>query len=222
MTGDKIRVLIADDHAVVRDGIRRILDDEAEVEVVGEARDGREAVQKAQDLRPDVVIMDISMPDMNGLVATRQIKAKAQDIRVLGLTVHETPDYFFSMLEAGGSGYLLKKDATSGELVSAVRTVYRDGVYLHPAVTKWLIQDRLSKGSTGQERKSMEGLTPREWEVLRMVAEGHSNQEIAEMLHLSPATVQTHRANILQKLGLHSRAELVKYALSRGLIRLEQ
>ncbi|MBI2165339.1 MAG: response regulator transcription factor [Chloroflexi bacterium] len=217
----KIRVLIADDHAVVRDGIRRILKDEAEVEVAGEARDGREAVAKALELDPDVVIMDISMPDMNGLEAARQIRARSETIRVLGLTVHESPDYFFSMLEAGAAGYLLKKDATSVELMTAIRSVHQEGVYLHPTVSKWLIQDRLSRGSLSSGKRVIEELTVRENEVLRLVAEGRSNQEIADILHLSPATVQTHRANIMQKLGLHSRVDLVKYALSRGLIHLE-
>ena len=219
--GDKLKVLIVDDHALVRDGIRRILEDEPEVEVVGEARDGHGAIRQAAELHPDVVVMDISMPDMNGLVATREIKARNEGIRVLGLTVHESPDYFFAMLEAGAAGYLLKKDATSAELVAAIRAVYEDGVYLHSTMAKWLIQDRLSRGASSADRKVIEGLTARENEVLKLVAEGLSNQEIAGLLHLSPATVQTHRANIMQKLGLHSRVDLVKYALSRGLIRLE-
>ncbi|MBI4200237.1 MAG: response regulator transcription factor [Chloroflexi bacterium] len=219
--GDRIRVLIADDHAVVREGIRRILGDEPEVEVVGEAQNGRETVEKSMELRPDVVIMDISMPDMNGLVATKQIKAGNESTRVLGLTVHESPDYFFAMLEAGAEGYLLKKEATSGELMTAIRSVYTSGVYLHPTVSKWLIRDRLSRSTSGPDKRVVEDLTTRENEILKLVAEGYSNQEIGNMLHLSPATVQTHRANIMQKLGLHSRVALVKYALSRGLIRLD-
>lgn len=218
----RIRVLIADDHAVVCEGIRRILEDDPEVEVVGEARSGREAISKALELRPDVIIMDISMPDINGLVATREIKAKNEAIRILGLTVHESPYYFFSMLEAGAAGYLLKKDATSAELVNAIRSVHQEGVYLHPTMAKWLIQDRLGRGAPETRKKLIEGLTAREEEILRLVAEGHSNQAIGAMLHLSPATVQTHRANIMQKLGLHSRVDLVKYALSRGLIHLEE
>ncbi|MBI2911134.1 MAG: response regulator transcription factor [Chloroflexi bacterium] len=219
---NRIKVLIADDHAVVRDGIRRILEDEPDVEVVGEARDGHEAIDKALDLRPDVVIMDVAMPDVNGLVATRQITTKNAAIRVLGLTVYESPDYFFSMLEAGASGHLLKKDATSAELMAAIHAVHQDGVYLHPTVSKWLIRDRLSRDAPGQKRKLVEELTAREEEILKLVAEGHSNQAIAELLYLSPATVQTHRANIMQKLGLHSRVDLVKYALARGLIHLAE
>ncbi len=217
---NRIRVLIVDDHAVIRDGIRRILGDEEGVEVVGEGQNGREAVDLALRLAPDVVVMDISMSDMNGLEATRQIKSENEEVRILGLTVHETPDYFFYMMEAGAEGYLLKKDATSSELMRAIRSVHHDGVYLHPDVAKWLMRDRLGQWSSSG-RRVVEQLTAREEEILRLVAEGRSNREIGEMLHLSPATVQTHRANVMHKLGLHSRAELVKYALSRGVIQLE-
>ncbi len=216
---DKLRVLVADDHAVVRDGIRSILQDEEDVEVVGEAKDGEEAIARARKLEPDVVIMDISMPGMNGVEATRKIRTENERVQVLGLTVHESKEYFFSMLEAGAAGYVLKKDATSEELVLALRSIQRDGVYLHPQVAKWLIQDRLSRGKSGQGAGSVEGLTPRESEVFALVADGHSNQAIAKMLYVSPATVQTHRSHIMQKLDLHSRADLVRYAISRGFIR---
>ena len=219
---EKLRVLVADDHAVVRDGIRSILQDEQNVEVVGEAGDGQVAIDKARELEPDVVIMDISMPGINGLEATRRIRAQNPSVQVLGLTVHESSEYFFSMLEAGAAGYLLKKDATSEELALALRSVHRDGVYLHPNIAKWLIQDRLSRGKVGQGTKTVEGLTPRETQILTLVADGHSNSAIADLLHVSPATVQTHRSHVLQKLDLHSRADLVKYALSRGLIRLDE
>lgn len=219
---NKIRVLVADDHAVVREGIRRILQDEPEVEVVGDARDGQETIDLALQLVPDVVIMDISMPGINGLEATRHIRARNDSIQILGLTVHESHEYFFSMLQAGAAGYLLKKDATSAELMNALRSVRESGAYLHPTVAKWLIQDRLGKGQRGWEGTEESGLTPREAEVLKVVAEGYTNQEIGEMLHLSPATVQTHRTNIMQKLNLHSRVDLVKYALSRGLIHLDK
>lgn len=218
----KIRVIIADDHAVVRDGIRRILDDESDIEVVGEATDGEEAVRKALQERPDVVIMDISMPGASGLEATRRIRATDASIQVLGLTVHESPDYFFSMLEAGAAGYLLKKDATSAELTEAIRSVHHASVYMHPTVAKWLIKDRLGDLKRAQGGGTITGLTAREEEILRLVADGLLNKEIAERLHLSPATVQTHRANLMQKLDLHSRADLVKYALRRGLIQLER
>lgn len=225
MVANRIRVLVADDHAVVRDGIRSILKEEPDVEVIGEAEDGEAAVLQALTLTPDVVIMDISMPVINGLVATRRITSQNSQVRVLGLTVHESNDYFFSMLEAGASGYLLKKDATSEELMVAIRAVHAEGVYLHPVVAKWLINDRLSRtprSQSGESAAPMVNLTAREQEILRLLAEGHSNQRIGLMLHLSPATVQTHRANIMQKLDLHSRVDLVKYALSRGLIHLEQ
>ncbi|MEE8472430.1 MAG: response regulator transcription factor [Dehalococcoidia bacterium] len=219
---NRIRVLIADDHAVVRDGIRRILLDEPDVEVVGEASDGRETVELALKLVPDVVIMDVSMPNLNGLEATRQIRARNDAIQVLGLTVHESQEYFFSMLEAGASGYLLKKDATSAELVSALRGIRDNGAYVHPTIAKWLIKDRLERAEQGWEGAAGIGLSPREGEVLKLVAEGYTNREIGEMLHLSPATVQTHRANIMQKLNLHSRVDIVKYALGRGLIHLDK
>ncbi len=219
---NRIRVLIADDHAVVRDGIRRILLDEPDVEVGGEASDGRETVDLALELVPDVVIMDVSMPNLNGLEATRQIRARNDAIQVLGLTVHESQEYFFSMLEAGASGYLLKKDATSAELVSALRGIRDNGAYVHPTIAKWLIQDRLARAEQGWEGAAGIGLSPREGEVLKLVAEGYTNREIGEMLHLSPATVQTHRANIMQKLNLHSRVDIVKYALGRGLIHLDK
>jgi len=219
---EAIRVLIADDHAVVRDGIRRILEDQTDTEVVGEARDGKEAVERVLELHPDVVVMDINMPEMNGLDATRKITEKAPSVRVLGLTVHENPLYFFHMLDAGAAGYLLKKDATSTELTTAIRSVHKEGVYLHPTVNKWLIQDRLGRGPLGSGEGLIEELTGREEQVLTMLAEGHSNQEIGELLHLSPATIQTHRSNIMRKLNLHSRVDLVKYALRHGIIQLEE
>ncbi|MBI4339788.1 MAG: response regulator transcription factor, partial [Chloroflexi bacterium] len=208
----KIRVLIADDHALVREGIRRMLADETDVEVVGEASDGQEAVDLALRSAPDLVIMDLSMPGVSGLEATKRIRAANESINVLGLTIHEIPEYFFSMLEAGAAGYLLKKDATSAELMNAIHAIQDSGAYLHPTVAKWLMQDRLAKGSHLLPGPGGEALSPREAEVLKLVAEGHTNQEIAAKLHLSPATVQTHRTNIMQKLDLHSRADLVKYA----------
>src|SRR3972149_1700208 len=215
----RIRVLIADDHPLLRDGVRRILQDEEDIEVVGEASDGEETVARALELSPDVVLMDISMPGIGGLEATRQVRARNPSVQVLGLTVHENSAYFFSMLEAGAAGYLLKKDATSAELLEAVRAVHREGVYLHPTVARWLIRDRMSRGG-GERESPLPSLTPRETEVLKLLAEGCSTREIAHQLHLSPTTVQTHRTNIMQKLNLHSRVELVKYALSRGLISL--
>jgi two-component system response regulator NreC len=222
MSKSKIRVLIADDHALVREGIRRILEDEEDVEVVGEASDGREAVDRALEIEPDVVIMDLSMPGVNGLEATRQIRARSESVNILGLTVHEMPEYFFSMLEAGAAGYLLKKDATSAELMNALRAIRQNGAYLHPTVARWLMRDRLGKGLDGLQGLAGKPLSPREVEVLKLVAEGYTNQEIGVMLHLSPATIQTHRTNLMQKLNLHSRADLVKYALAKGLIHLGQ
>lgn len=220
-TASKIRVLIADDHALVRDGVRRILEDQDDIEVIGEARDGQEAIAKALAAGPDVVIMDITMPGTTGIDATRAIRSSNEHVQVLGLTVHESPEYFFSMLQAGAAGYLLKKDATSAELTDAIRAVHRDGVYMHPTVAKWLMKDRMGDLQRERAPNVDTGLTGREEEILKLVADGLFNKDIADRLHLSPATVQTHRANIMQKLNLHSRADLVKYALRRGLIQLD-
>jgi len=213
----RIRVLIADDHALLRDGIRRCLEEEADFQVVGESRDGEETVAKATELAPDVIIMDVNMPRLNGLEATRRIRAKQPSVQVLGLTAHESPEYFFSLLDAGAAGYLLKKDATVTEVADAIRAVYNDGIYLSPTVAKWLIKRRLSESHRSPRFGRTFQLTLREQEVLGLLVEGHSNQRIGVLLSISPATVQTHRHNLLEKLDLHSRADLVKYALTSGL-----
>lgn len=216
----KIRVLVADDHAIVREGVQMLLEAHPDIEVIGEAVDGQEALDKAAQLRPDVVIMDIGMPGMDGLQATRRIKELSPDVHVLALTMHESNDYFFHVLSAGASGYVLK-GATSADLISAVRAVHRGDVFLHPSVTKRLVTDYLRRVSDGEERASYDGLTNREREVLTLVAEGYTNQQIAERLVLSTSTVQTHRANIMRKLNLQNRTELIKYAIRQGLIDID-
>jgi len=217
----KIHVLVADDHTIVREGVSLLLQSEPDFEVVGEARNGREAVDKTLQLRPDVVLMDIAMPEINGLDATKQIKAARSEAHVLVLTVHESDEYFFQALQAGASGYVLK-GATSAELVAAVRAVYSGGIYLHPTVAEKLVADYLKRDSSQTSQHDRYGsLTPREKEVLILIAEGATNQEIASKLVLSTSTVQTHRANIMEKLNLHNRAELIKYAIRQGLIQLE-
>ncbi len=217
----KIRVLVADDHTIVREGVSLLLQGEPDIEVVGEAMNGREAVEKCLQLRPDVVLMDIAMPELNGLEATKHLKSARPEIRVLVLTVHESDEYFFQALQAGASGYVLK-GATSGELVAAVRAVSSGGIFLHPAVAEKLVHDYLQRvSSNGSVRTRYDGLTPREKEVLILIAEGATNQGIADKLVLSPSTVQTHRANIMEKLQLHNRAELIKYAIRQGLIQLD-
>lgn len=217
---EKIRVLLADDHAIVREGVRLILETQPDMEVVGEVATGQEAVAKALALVPDVVLMDITMPGMSGLEATRLIKRSGSRIQVLVLTMHESDEYFFQILHAGASGYVLK-GGTSADLITAVRAVYRGDVFLYPSVAKKLLGDYLRRVGEGEERDSYDGLTPREREVLRYIAEGYTNQGIAERLVLSPSTIQTHRAHIVEKLNLHNRAELIKYAIRRGLIDID-
>ena len=214
----KIRVLIADDHTLVREGLRALLEGQGDFEVIAEASNGHEAVDRALAMRPDVVLMDIGMPVLDGLEATRRIVKASPAIRVLVLTVHETDDYFFRVLEAGAQGFLVK-DAASTELVAAVRAVHQGGMFLHPPLAKRLVEDYLDRVSTGEERSTYEALTAREREILKLIGEGYTNQEIASHLVLSINTVQTHRSRIMDKLNLHSRAELMKYAVRMGLIR---
>ena len=215
-----IRVLIVEDHVIVREGLRALLEAQSDIEVVGEATNGEEAVSKTEELGPDVILMDITMPGMNGLEATYRIRQGNQEVRILALTMHESDEYFFKVLEAGASGYFVK-GGSSGELISAIKSVWRGDVFLYPTMAKKLLGDYLRRVKSGQDRESYDGLTGREREVLKYIAEGDNNQKIAERLVLSPATVQTHRANIMGKLGLHSRTELVKYALQRGYISLD-
>ncbi|MFQ5594780.1 MAG: response regulator [Anaerolineae bacterium] len=212
-----IRILIAEDHAIVREGIRLILAAQPEIEVVGEATNGREAIAMACDLRPDAVCMDISMPDIDGLEATRRIKECCPEVAVLALTVHATDEYFFQMLQAGASGYVLK-GAASADLVAALRAVARGEVFLYPTVAKKLVHDYLSRTQDRETTSSYGGLTPREREVLTLIGKGLANKEIAEQLVISLSTVQTHYAHIIEKLGLNNRAEVIKYAIRHGLI----
>jgi two-component system response regulator NreC len=214
-----MRVLIADDHAIVREGLRSLLDVQSDIEVTGEARDGQEVVEMAAALKPDIILMDITMPGMNGLDATRVIKQHDPEVKILILTMHEGDEYFFKLLDAGASGYLIK-GCSSGELISALRAVQQGDVFLYPTMTKKLLSDYLHRGKGG-DKDSTDNLTNREKEILKYIADGNTNQEIADALVLSVATVQTHRANIMQKLGLHNSAELVKYAIRQGLISLD-
>ncbi len=213
----KIRVLLADDHTILRAGLKMMLNAQPDIEVIGEASDGRHAIQEAQRLLPDVIIMDITMPDCNGIEATRQVKRLQPDTRVLVLTMHENEEYLFQMLRAGASGYMLK-EAADTELISAIRVVSSGRFYLSPSAQSMMVSDYLQRVRTGEERDSYSALTEREREILKLVAEGHTNNQIAERLFISPKTVDTHRTHIMDKLNLHSRAELVKYAIRRGLL----
>jgi two-component system response regulator NreC len=213
----KIRVLIVDDHALFREGIRLILQNQGNVEIVGEAADGEEAIKAARTLKPDVVLMDITMRGMDGLQATRQIKADCPEAQVLMLTMHESDDYFFHSLNAGAAGYVLK-EAASADLVAAIQSVAQGQVFLYPSVARKLVTDYLSRIGAPEAGDKSQRLTAREGEILLLIGEGHSDKEIARQLGISSHTVQSHRWNIMEKLNLHNRAELIKYAIRRGLI----
>jgi two-component system response regulator NreC len=211
---DKIRVLIADDHTIVRSGVRLLLESWQDIEVVGEATNGQEAIDLTVKFQPDIILMDIAMPVIDGLEATHHIKSHWPQVQILVLTMHRSDEYFFEMLKAGASGYILKAAGTE-ELVKAVRTVARGDVFLYPTMAKKLLSDYLDRvGGNGNQTR----LSPRESEIVQLVAQGYTNNEIAEKLVISPSTVHTHRGNIMNKLGLDSRRELIRYARRNGMI----
>jgi two-component system response regulator NreC len=216
-----IRVLIADDHDIVRSGLRMLLLAEQDIEIVGEAGSGREAVEMALDLHPDVVVMDVQMPDMNGIEATRAIKEQLEDCAVLALTIHEDEQYFFQMLNAGALGYVPKR-AAPDDLVRAIRLVHQGHVFLYSSMASMLATDVLDRMETGEAGDSLDLITDREREVLVLIGEGLMNKEIAKALSISVKTVESHRENIMNKLNLHSRTELVKFAIRKGLIDIEE
>jgi len=213
----KIRVLVVDDHAMFREGIRSLLEGYEDVEIVGEAAQGREAIEKVRQLAPQVVLMDIAMPVMGGLEATRRIQKESPNARVLVLTQYEDSEYILSLLRAGARGYI-SKTATASELVSAIRAVHKGESFLYPSAATTLIEEYLMR--VGGEKNEYERLTDREREILQLVAEGHTNREIAESLFISVKTVLRHRTNIMEKLDFHNRTELIKYAISKGLIEM--
>ena len=217
----KITVLLAEDHVVVRESIRQFLEREAQLEVVGEAGDGEEAVQMASQLKPDVIIMDISMPKLNGIEATKQIKALQPSAAILILTAYDYEQYIFPLLEAGAAGYLLK-DISSRELVNAIETVYKGEAVLHPTVARKVMQRlRQAKVKPSGER-ALDLLSKREITILKMAASGMSNGDIAEKLHLSARTVESHLGSIFNKLGVGSRTEAVIKAMKKGWFTLEE
>ena len=231
-----IRVLLADDHDILRQGLKMLLSLQQEIQIVGEARTGREAVEIVRNLRPDVIVMDITMPDMDGLEACKLIRSQYPATQVLMLTMHESEEYFLQALRSGAAGYLVKKAAPT-EVHMAIHTIAHGGAFLYPGLAKALIrayvtdssspttdrasldQDRAKASNLAQELRV---LTPREVEVLRLVAEGRTNQQIADQLVLSIKTVQAHRANVMEKLGLHDITQLVRFAVRHGLIPLEE
>ena len=212
-----IRLLLVDDHAVVRSGLRMMLDNEGDAEIIGEASSAAEAIEAAVRLKPNVILMDIGLPDLSGIDATREIKKRTPDVSIVALTIHEDEEYFFKMLEAGASGYVPKRAAPE-ELLTAIRAAASGQVYLYPSLAKLLVRDYLDGGRASAEHPSSD-LTDREQEVLTYLAEGASNEQIATSLVISPKTVARHRENIMRKLSLHSRAELVRYAIRKGIIK---
>jgi two-component system response regulator NreC len=211
------RLLLVDDHAVVRSGLKMLLSVHEDMEIAGEAETAAGALSEAGRLHPDVILMDIGLPDKTGIEATREIKAKFPEIKIVALTIHEDEEYFFQMLAAGASGYIPKRAAPE-ELVTAIRAAADGEVYLYPTMAKLLVRDYLNADRPDTEKLQLDGLTDREQEVLTHLAEGASNDQIAAALVISSKTVERHRENIMRKLNLHSRAELVRYAIRKGII----
>ena len=209
------RLLLVDDHAVIRSGLRMLLENQPGLEIVGEAGTGRDALALVKELQPNIVLMDIGLPDMSGIEVTRQIKQQWPAVSIVALTIHEDEEYFFKMLQAGVSGYVPKR-AVPEELLTALQTAIDGDVYLYPSLAKLLVKDYLT--AEREPSSKVDGLTEREQEVLTQLAAGASNDEIAAALNISSKTVNRHRENIMRKLNLHSRADLVKYAIRKGII----
>lgn len=213
---DKIKVLVVDDHAMMRDGIRALSNVHDDIEIVGEAAEGKEAIEKTLELAPDVIVMDIAMPGMDGLEATRRITKKNPKTKVLVLTQHDNKEYILASIKAGATGYIPKK-ALGSELVSAIRAVHKGDSFLYPSAAATLIEVYLRQA----EEKPYDRLTAREREILKLIAEGHTSRKIASMLFISLKTVVGHRTKIMEKLDIHNRAELIKYAIRKGIISMD-
>jgi len=211
----KIRVLIADDHAILRDGLRKLLAEEADIEVVGEAHDGSDTIQRVQELLPDVVLLDIAMPGMNGLAVAKRLRPVAPDAKVLILTMHQEEEYVYETLRMGVSGYVLK-DAAAPEFVGAIRAAHRGETYLSPVISKLIIREE-GKG-TREIRTVSQHLTNREREVCKLLAEGHTVPKIAQLIGISRKTVDVHKTRLMKKLDIHDRAELVRFSIANKLI----
>jgi DNA-binding NarL/FixJ family response regulator len=213
----KTRILLADDHTLVRDGLRMVLESQPDLEVVIEAGDGVEAVQLALEHTVDLAVLDVAMPKMTGLQAARELQARRPEVRVLMLSMHDNEQYFFEALKAGASGYVLKSGANR-DLVEACRAAMRGEPFLYPAAVTALIRDYLERASEPGASAPSDPLTPREQDVVKLTAEGHTSEEIAEILVIAKKTVDRHRANVLAKLGMRNRVELTRYAIRRGLV----
>ena len=211
----KVRILLADDHTILREGIKVLLNRERDMEIVAEAEDGAQALEQVRSVKPDVVVMDISMPKIGGLEVTREITETFPDVKVVILTMHDNEEYLVQALKSGAKGYVLK-EAAATDLAEAIRAVVRGDAYLYPAVARKLVDDYVNRVRT--IKTASESLTPREREVLKLVAEGHTNREIADYLGISVKTVENHRANLMRKLDLHDRTELARYAIKIGLV----
>jgi len=218
----KIRIVIADDHIVLRSGLRRLLNEQPDIEGIGEANDGNEAITRTEELTPDVLLLDITMPNLGGIDVIRIVKARMPKVAILVLTMHEDEGYFIEALKAGASGYVPKKAADT-ELIAAIRAVNRGEVFIYSSFAKTMVTRMLHGKSSYQEEAidRYERLSRREQEVLKAVAQGYTNQQVANQLYLSVKTVETYKARIMEKLNLHSRAELVRFALQRGLLTQE-
>lgn len=215
----QLTLILADDHAIVRSGLRMLIDSQPDMQIVGEAASGREALELIREKQPDIVVMDVQMPDLNGIEATEAVKKLYPSTAILALTMHEDDQYFFEMLRAGASGYVPKR-AAPDELLNAIRAIGRGGAYIYPSLAARLVQDYVHRVEDDDQPLIHDDLTPREREVLTLIAEGLTNGEIAEQLVISVKTVDRHRENIMGKLNLHSRVDLVKYAIRKGLIDL--
>jgi len=216
----KIKVLVADDHTILRQGIKALLDNQEGIEVIGEAKDGREALAIIEETLPDVILMDIAMPGLNGLEATRRIKKKFPRMKVLVLTMYTNEEYIFQILNAGANGYLVKETAFQ-DLISAIKAVYKNEAFMSPSISKKVINSYIKKAQDDEE-KTCEILTTREREILQLIAEGHSSKKIAELLFISPKTVETHRTHIMDKLNIHNRTGLIKYAIRKGMVDVDK
>ncbi|MFC2033217.1 response regulator [Chloroflexota bacterium] len=214
-----IKVLIVDDHTLVRDGIRALLELIADIKVIGEASNGKEALEKVRDLAPDVVLMDLSMPVMNGLEATRRIRKESPNTRVLALTQYDDSEYVIPIIEAGACGFVTKMVAFS-ELASAIQAASRGESFLSPSAAKALIEERQQKMSAGEEKDPYQQLTNREREVLKLIAEGHTGRDIADILIVSPKTVEWYKTSLMNKLNLHNKTDLIKFAIRKRIITL--
>ncbi len=219
METKKIRVLLAEDHTIVRQGIAALLRTESDMEVAGEASNGLEAIELTKKLSPDVILMDIGMPQLNGLETTREIKKRFPSMKILVLTMHDNEEWIFQILKAGASGYLIK-DSAMTDLISALRAVYHGDSYLSPSISKMVIEEYIRKAETGEKKGVEDLLSGREREILQLIAEGNSIPQISDLLCISRKTVEAHKAHIMEKLNIHDKVGLIKYAIRSGLTKL--